>query len=193
MSTNTFPDFTIQLSGEISNEFLKKGIFTFSGATTFTANLDYGRNENKDDLKTVFTDNCGTCSTKHALLKALADENGHPEIKLVLGIFRMHAGNTPKVAQTLTKYGLDFIPEAHNYLKFENEIFDFTWPDSKASDFENDLITEMEMLPKQISTYKVALHKNYLKGWLDQNPQIKYDIEEIWKVREECIGDLSGR
>ncbi len=191
VSKKTLPDFTINSKGEISNAFLTKNIFTFSDATRFVANLDYGRNENKNDLKTVFADNCGTCSTKHALLKKLADENGRPKIKLVLGIFKMHSENTPEISQTLQKNKLDYIPEAHNYLKFENEIFDFTKSGSKASDFENDLILEVEMLPNQISAYKVQLHKNYLKTWLNENVNIKLDLEEIWKIREQCIEDLS--
>jgi hypothetical protein len=185
------PDFEIQATGEISAAFLENNIFTFHEATHFVAHLDYGRNANKDDLKTVFTDLCGTCSTKHALLKKLIDENGFSEIKLVLGIFKMNVENTPKVSQTLQKHNLEFIPEAHNYLKYGNDIFDFTKPNAKASDFEKDLILETDMLPEQISDYKVQLHKKYLQEWLDESPEIAFDLEEIWGIREECIRDLS--
>jgi len=76
---------------------------TFKSATDFVANLNYGRNVNKDDLKTLFDDNCGTCSTKHALLKTLADENGFNEIKLVIGIFKMNSENTNEISETLKK------------------------------------------------------------------------------------------
>lgn len=186
------PNFTIESLAEISQEFLKKEISTFSGATHFVANLDYGRNANKGDLKTVFADNCGTCSTKHALLKKLANENGFNEIKLFLGIFKMNSKNTIEISQTLKKNKLEFIPEAHNYLKFENQIFDFTKPDSKASDFENDLILEIEILPEQIANYKIEFHRKYLKDWLTKNQEIKFDLEDIWKIREECILDLAN-
>ncbi len=193
MPAHTLPNFRIQSSNGISSEFLKAGLLTFGDATNFIAGVSYGRNGNKDDLSTVFTDNCGTCSTKHALLKKLADENGHAEIKLVLGLFRMHAGNTPKVAGTLQQYGLDFIPEAHNYLKVGDSIFDFTRPDSKPADFEDDLIVEIEMLPDQISGYKVAVHQDYLRRWLGENPHIPYDAEQLWQIREQCIADLSAK
>ncbi|MEA9414691.1 hypothetical protein [Flavobacterium sp. PL02] len=184
------PSFKIQPLGEISNEFLKINISTFSDATHFVANLNYGRNQNKNDLKTVFIDNCGTCSTKHALLKKLADENGFSQVKLILGIFKMNSKNTVAISETLQKNNLDFIPEAHNYLKFENQIFDFTNPNSKPSDFESDLIIEIEMLPNQISNYKVEFHKKQLQEWLNKNEEIKLELEDIWKIREQCILDL---
>lgn len=185
------PNFKIKPLGEISKEFLKNGIGDFNGATHFVANLDYGRNVNKDDLKTVFTDNCGTCSAKHALLKVLADENGFSEIKLFLGIFKMNSINTPKVSQTLKNNNLEFIPEAHNYLKLENQIFDFTRPNAKASDFEDDLLLEIEMKPSQISDYKVEFHKNYLKDWIESK-KTEFNLEKIWKIREQCIRDLAN-
>lgn len=189
---SNLPNFKIQPLGEISNEFLNINIFTFSDATQFVANLNYGRNENKNDLKTVFIDNCGTCSTKHALLKKLADENGFSQIKLILGIFKMNSKNTAEISETLQKNNLKFIPEAHNYLKFENQIFDFTNPNSKPSDFEDDLIIEIEMLPNQISNYKVEYHKKHLQDWLKKNEEIELEIEDIWKIREQCILDLTN-
>jgi thiol-disulfide isomerase/thioredoxin len=186
------PHFDIQPVGEISKEFLVRNIVTFKNATDFIAKLDYGRNANKNDLKTLFTDNCGTCSTKHAVLKQLADENGFDEIKLVIGIFKMNAENTSEISKTLEKYNLEFIPEAHNYLKYRNQIFDFTKVDAKPSDFENDLMEELEIFPNQISSYKVDFHKKHLQNWLDKNPEIPFDLEEIWAIREQCIQDLAA-
>ncbi|HET7819119.1 MAG TPA: hypothetical protein VFL70_07400, partial [Bacteroidia bacterium] len=69
------PDFYIQSNGIISKKFLGKNIFTFKKAAAFIQQLPYGRNLNKNNLASLFIDNCGTCSTKHALLKTLADEN----------------------------------------------------------------------------------------------------------------------
>ncbi|KFF10817.1 hypothetical protein [Flavobacterium hydatis] len=186
------PNFKIQPHGEISDEFLNINISTFNDAIRFIANLNYGRNQNKNDLKTVFIDNCGTCSTKHALLKKLADENGFSQIKLILGIFKMNSKNTIEISETLQKNNLNFIPEAHNYLKFENKIFDFTNPNSKPSDFESDLIIEIEMLPNQISNYKVEFHRKHLQDWLNENEDIKLELEDIWKIREQCILDLTN-
>ena len=188
---NKLPNFDIKPNGEISKEFLKRNILTFHQATEYIQNLPYGRNSNKDNLKTIFTDNKGTCSTKHAVLKQLADENDFESIKLILGIFKMNARNTPKISKTLAKNSLDYIPEAHNYLKYGTEIFDFTKRNFSISDFSNDLIYETEIQPSKINQPKIEIHKSFLADWLNKNPKIDYSIEELWKIREQCIQDLS--
>ncbi|MFD2909510.1 hypothetical protein ACFSX9_12290 [Flavobacterium ardleyense] len=185
------PDFEIKQNGEISKEFLSQNIYTFKDATVFIKKMKYGRNENKSDLKTIFSDNCGTCSTKHSILKKLADENNYSEIKLILGIFKMNSLNTYEIRETLKINRLEYIPEAHNYLKYKNEIYDFTKTDSKPSDFENELLEEIEILPNQITTYKVDYHKAYLEKWLNENRKIEFTLNDIWKVREECIKNLT--
>lgn len=186
------PDFKIEFNGEISELFLSRNIQTFQEAAEFIQNLNYGRNSNKDDLKTLFSDNKGTCSTKHAVLKQLASENNFNEVKLFLGIFKMNKKNSPKVAKTLTKNGLNYIPEAHNYLKFNNIILDFTKPNSSAKDFVKDLIFETEIKINEINKPKIEKHKLFLQNWLKENPKVNLTLEEIWKIREDCIQDLSN-
>lgn len=66
---NLHPDFKIEPKGKISDDFLKRRITNFHQAINYIQNLDHGRNSNKDDLSTIFIDNKGTCSTKHAVLK----------------------------------------------------------------------------------------------------------------------------
>ncbi|RZJ64850.1 MAG: hypothetical protein EOO45_17765 [Flavobacterium sp.] len=185
------PDFKIADSGEISQAFAERGIATFRDAYNFVKLLPYGRNEDKSVLTKVFTDGRGTCSTKHALLKLLADENGQGAIKLMMGIFRMNGVNTPLIAEVLLRSGLEYIPEAHNYLTFHGVRYDFTSAQSKLSDFESELLEETDMLPEQIGDYKVRLHKNYLKQWLVSNKNINLSLDELWAIREECIACLS--
>lgn len=188
----SLPDFKINPNGPISIEFLKLNINCFVQACNFIQNLTYHRNTNKNDLLTIFTNKCGTCSTKHAILKSLADENNFPDLKLMNGIFRMKSTNMPKIATTLAKYDLAYIPEAHCYLKYENVVYDFTKLNSKPSDFLNDLLDEIEISPKQISDFKINYHKEFLIQWLCQNQNINLTINEIWNIREECISALSG-
>ena len=86
---------------------------------------------------------------------------------------------------------LKYIPEAHNYLKFKNKILDFTKKNSSENDFINDLLEEIEIEPHKINQFKIEFHKNYLKNWLAKNPQIPFSLDELWKIREECIKALS--
>jgi ribosomal protein S30 len=184
-------NFDIKPVGTISRQFLAHNISTFNDATKFVRQLAYGRNENKADLTTVFTDNCGTCSTKHALLKQLADENNFVDFKLFTGLFRMNSSNTPKISATLKRHKLDYIPEAHNYLKYGNQILDFTNKTSKPADFENELIEETEIRTDQIADFKINYHKQYLTNWLNKQKTLNLTLDELWKIREQCITDLS--
>jgi len=185
------PDFEIKSKGQISKEFIDRDILTFNQASIFVRQLAYGRNADKNNLASVFTDNCGTCSTKHALLKKLADENNFEKVKLIVGLFQMNKKNTPEISETLQKNQLEYIPEAHCYLKFEDQIIDLTKINSKPTDFLDDLIEEIEISPEQITDYKVNYHKNYIVTWLDKNEQINLSLNDIWIIREQCIQDLA--
>ena len=189
----TQPDFEIKSSGQISKEFVGRNILTFNQASLFVRELPYGRNADKNNLASVFTDGCGTCSTKHALLKTLADENNFKTVKLIVGLFKMNKKNTPEISATLLQNKLEYIPEAHCYLKYEDQIIDMTKLNSKPSDFLDDLLEEIEILPEQISDYKVNYHKNYLTTWLANNKEIKFTLNDIWKIREQCIQDLANK
>lgn len=184
-------NFDIKPTGPISKKFLDLNVLTFAKAAKFVRQLAYGRNENKADLTTLFVDNCGTCSTKHAVLKQLADENNITGLKLITGLFRMSASYTPKIATTLKKYKLDYIPEAHNYLKYHDQILDFTNKTSTPNDFKNELIEETEIRPDQIAEFKINYHKQYLINWLEKQKRQDLTIDELWKIREQCIADLS--
>lgn len=188
---HTLLNFDIQPRGVISQAFLLKGISTFQVATAYICDLPYGRNANKDDLLSCFAEGKGTCSTKHAILKQLAEENGYIDLQLVLGLFKMNGENTPLVGDTLAKYQLYYIPEAHTYLKYENQRFDFTRTGASPTDFQSDLLVEYAIEANEIGAYKVQVHQEFIVQWLRENKDILYSSTEIWTIREQCIQDLS--
>ncbi|PVH25218.1 hypothetical protein [Sphingobacterium corticibacter] len=185
------PDFNIVAKGEISAAFLNREIKTFHGACEFIRHLLYGRNSDKSNLLCVFNDNKGTCSTKHAVLKRLTVENNLAGFALMLGIFKMNALNTPKIGSTLFKYGLEYIPEAHTYLKYDQNYFDFTRENAAPEDFLDDLMYEIEIKPDDVHLRKVEIHRDFLQEWLWERPEIPFSLEELWQIREQCIADLS--
>lgn len=185
-------NFEIQAAGPVSSAFVERGIVTFEAAASFVQLLPYRRNRDKDDLLSLFKDGCGTCSTKHALLKQLAVELGIEGLQLVLGLFKMNGRNTPEVASTLGRHGLAYIPEAHCYLKYEGQRLDFTKPNSSPADFVNDLLVEIELLPNQINGFKIDFHKKYLSEWLLENTELDLTLEALWAIREQCIMDLAN-
>lgn len=184
-------NFEILSDALISFSFRHLGIISFQDAAQYICNLPYKRNVFKNNVLCVFEDGGGTCSTKHALLKTLAIENNVNELQLIVGIFRMNPFNTPQISSCLEYYRLSYIPEAHCYLKYNHEILDFTGVSFLEKKFIVDLLDEFEIAPHQISDYKIARHQSFLSNWLNEHPEISYSMEEIWKIREECIKILS--
>ncbi|WDF66802.1 hypothetical protein PQ465_10850 [Sphingobacterium oryzagri] len=188
---NRLPDFKIEPKGEIAACFLARGMPTFHQAIHYIRHLPYGRNSDKDDLRTIFTDNKGTCSTKHAVLKQLCIEHQVDDVALFIGIFKMNAQNTPAISQTLSDSGLPYLPEAHTYLKYGKHYFDFTTVTSSPADFMDFLLFEIAIQPNEINRDKIKLHQAYLTKWLAETQEISLSLEEVWCVRELCIQDLS--
>jgi predicted transcriptional regulator with HTH domain len=175
--------------GVISNEFLNRNITDFHSASKYVSELPYKRNSDKNNILCVFDDLGGTCSTKHAVLRKLALENNQQDVKLILGIFKMDAEYTQKIKSILKKINLNYIPEAHNYLKIDDEYFDFTKPNSKYADFKSKLLIEKEIECNEIANDKISFHKNFLEKWI-ADEDIPYNLEGIWNIREQCIKDL---
>lgn len=167
------------------------GIDTWNALTQFIKNLPYGRNKNRTDLGLVLSEKQGSCSSKHALLKKIANLNNVPNIKLILGIYKMSALNTPKIGNELTKNSIEYIPEAHCYLQVDSKRVDFTNENSEFKKLENDILNEIEIEPYQVSQFKVDYHKNYLKNWIKET-KLNFEFEEIWEIRENCIKNLAN-
>lgn len=166
-----------------------KGIENWSDLIDFMQNLSYGRNQNREDFSLVIKENKGTCSSKHSFLKKIADLNNIDNVKLILGIYRMNNLNTPKIGNTILESGLEFIPEAHCYLKLNNQRIDITDINSDIENLSKDILEEIEIQPEQVNTFKVDFHKEYLQNWLTENG-IKLNFEEVWEIREQCIRKL---
>ncbi len=184
-------NFKIQSSLPVSSYFLGINKESFLEAAEYIKLLPYGRNADKSNLLSLFTDNRGTCGTKHALLKTLATENNYDELKLIVGLYKMNSLNTPEVSETLALYKLDYIPEAHCYLKYNDTILDFT--KEYPLDFVKDLLEEIKITPLQITDFKVNYHKNYLTTWLNSPNKTNLSLNDIWQIREQCIQDIASK
>ena len=185
-------NFPIRAGGSISRHFLSRGVRNFVEAADFIRQLPYRRNIDKTDVACIFRDHAGTCGPKHAALRQLALENGVLALRLKLGLFKMNAQNTPAVVATLARYGLPYLPEAHNYLRVGPEIWDCPAPGSSGQYFESDLLLETEIEPNQITDSKLAFHHAYLERWLTQNPTLGLCMPQLWAAREQCVQDLSA-
>lgn len=152
--------------------------------------LPYGRNSDRADFKLVEIEKKGTCSTKHAFLKYMADKNEVENVELLLCMFKLSGKNSPKISDILLEFELEYIPEAHCFIKIDFESYDITFPNSNRLRVEGDILESQFISPHQIGDYKLQYHKDYLRKWIIEN-KINLTFKELWKIRESCISRLS--
>lgn len=185
------PDDPIRDRGPVSAAFLGLRIDDFRRAAQYVRNLPYGRNAATSDILAVLNERKGTCSTKHALLKALAGEQGLP-IRLMLGIYEMDARNTPGIGHVLEEHHLPCIPEAHCYLVHQERRIDVTRNlDDREFEPIATFLIEEEITTEQIGEYKRRRHQAFMRQWLHRRALLDFDFDQLWRIREQCIAALS--
>lgn len=152
--------------------------------------IPYGRNSNRTDFSLVVKENKGTCSSKHAFLKEHANKHHIENVKLFIGVFKMNEQNTPKITPLLSDNTIDYIPEAHCYLKVNENVVDVTSETSFYENIKNDILEEIEIEADQVTNWKIKFHQDFIKNWIMEN-DISLSFNEVWKIREECIEKLS--
>lgn len=175
-------------NGELSTECVDRGIISFLSFIEWVEQLPYKRNSDRANFKLVFEEECGTCSTKNALIKGIADENGWSFVQLFLGIYKMDEQTNPGIGQILKGYDLPYLPEAHTYLKFNDVLHDYTGLSIGDIPFSDQLLNEIEIKPEQIGDFKLNLHKDFMKDW---SKSVGFSFAEMWNLRESCILHLS--
>ena len=179
-------------AGEVSAAFILAGSLDYRAAARFVCGLPYGRNTAISDPLIVMREYRGTCSTKHALLRRLAVEQGL-DVALVLGIYEMQERNTPGVGPILKKYGLADLPEAHCYLLYRSNRIDVTREIAASQEVISRFDYEQDIDAEQIGDYKRTLHRQFLQRWITETAAAGgRDLDEIWRIREECIAALSA-
>jgi len=180
----------ILTNGEVSRLAGSHGLNTFAAAVYHVQNLPYGRTTERSDYRLVLSEGRGTCSSKHALLAALARENGLA-VHLILGVYEMTEANTPGIGGELSKHGLPSIPEAHCYLLVRDGVIDVTMPEGSPSGAERRFLREEAISPEDISTYKTAVHRRVLDDWLRAMGRAELELDAAWAIRDACIAALS--
>jgi len=190
-SWDALPDKCLDGSCELSREFLALGLEDYRASARFVHHLPYGRNADRADFRLVLTERRGTCSTKHALLAALAAEQKLP-VHLTLGIYEMSERNTPGVGAVLDRHRLAHVPEAHCYLTYEGIRIDVTREAADPKEPIARFLYEETIALSQIGEYKVAMHQRWMRKWVARELPNR-EWQSIWKIREECIAALSAQ
>ncbi|WP_299624683.1 hypothetical protein [uncultured Tenacibaculum sp.] len=184
-------DFPITADLPLSIATRELGISNWKNLVSYIQKLPYGRNKNRQDLSLVLKEKKGSCSSKHGFLKAVAQENKQDAVTLILAIYKMNGENTG-IGSVIETTGLSYIPEAHCYLKIENERIDITSSSAAFDNLKEVILSEIEITPDQVTTFKVAYHQEFLKNWIEEI-QLNKTFEEVWEIRESCIQYLSSQ
>jgi hypothetical protein len=191
-SWDALPDVPLSPGGPFADEFIARGIADFRGAGRYLQQLPYGRTTDRAEFGAVLREGRGTCSTKHALLAALAHEQGVSAV-LILGIYEMHERNTPGVGAVLSRYGVPYLPEAHCYLAYDGARIDITRAGGDAAEPIARFLHEEAINPVQIAEYKTALHQRFMGEWITREPEIVRGLAfaAVWEIREACVRALA--
>lgn len=191
-SWDALPEATLKPAGPVTGDFVALGVGDFRAAGRSLQALPYGRTGDRADFRGVLREGRGTCSTKHALLAALAHEQRLPVV-LTLGIYLMHERNTPGVGAVLTPHGMAAIPEAHCYLTYDGRRVDVTRTGAEPSEPIAEFFHEEAIVPAQIGDHKVAVHRAFLLTWVAERPDLAggRSFEDVWRIREACIAALA--
>ena len=185
-SWSILPEALLKAAGPDSEAFLRVGCGSFRGAARYLHELPYGRNADRANFRLVLVEHRGTCSTKHALLAAVALEQ-NLLLSLTIGIYDMTEANTPGVGRVLATHGLESVPEAHCYLRYAGRRVDITRSGVSPQAAIPHIRDEWTIEPPQIGAHKVALHQQYLRDWLREQRHLSLSFEELWRIREACI------
>ncbi len=180
------PDFPLT-NGELARRFRALGMCGFHAAVGWVHALPYGRNADRANYGRVLVEQRGTCSTKHALLAALAREE-QVHVPLRIGIYLMDEMNTPGIGETLRSRGFSSIPEAHCVLVAGRERVDVTFPNSSGRCTER-FIAERDIEPEEIGAVKLAWHRDFVERWARAE---RLDPDAVWSAREACIAALGA-
>ena len=193
LSWDALDPFRLAVAGAVTAAFVGVAKTDLRSAAQYVARLPYCRNSDPENPLIVLIEQRGTCSTKHALLRRLAIEQGLP-IALVVGLYEMTGRNTPGIEPVLRRYGLDNLLEAHCYLRTGDKRIDVTKKPSKhrVEPIEH-FLHEEEIDLSQITRYKIGLHQKFLKEWIAGNDRLRgLSFKQVWSIREECIASLSS-
>ncbi|MFX1236449.1 MAG: hypothetical protein ACFFAS_12080 [Promethearchaeota archaeon] len=187
-SYDNLPNGEITPSGPISDKFLELNIKTFKEACNFVNQMKYGYNTDKDDKMILFKEKMGTCTTKHGVIAALAEELQIPLYKNV-GVYKFTEEISTGAGKIANKYGIPYIPLTHCFLVYKNYKFDLTEgnDNGKKTSIEEFIHAE-EVMPFITQKNEYLLLKKVLKEKVLPSKEMKGIKEKtLLKARLEAI------
>lgn len=175
-------------AGPVSTEFQRLRVPDFQAACAWLQALPYGKNSRSDDLMVLFKDGCGTCTTKHGVAAALAEELGLPVRKHIV-FYKLDPSVRRGIDPILEKRNVAFVPTTHCILGEGIHFVDLTHGNltGKLKD-----LTEFELYVAVRPDFTAAeLAELYEWGlaWYRRNfPALgQLSADQIRALRRECL------
>jgi hypothetical protein len=146
------------------------------------------------DIRTVaFLSNekMGTCTTKHAVIAALAAELGLP-ITRGVGIYAMTEAIVTWTDKILSEYGLPYVPMIHCFLEFGNCRVDLTEGNRNGKNRPIDIFLYTDRVAAAISAKdEYMIYRRALSEIILKRDELKSaDIKRILHAPEEGLNLL---
>jgi hypothetical protein len=187
-SYRVFRDKPILSAGLVAERFLMLDIDTFHKACRYVHELPYGYNSDRDDLMILFTERMGTCTTKHAVIAALAVELNLP-VEKNIGIYAMTGEIVTGADRICAKYNLPYVPMIHCFLTDGHHRVNLTQGNANGKNRYVDTFLYTETVIPTISAKEEYFkYRNALKIHILTRTELQgTGIRDLLHAREEGL------
>ena len=190
---SVLPDSPIVSGKTVADRFRQLGIATFHEACRYVHGLPYGYNADRDDQMTLFSEQMGSCTTKHAVIASLAAELRLP-INKHIGIYAMTEAIVSGTDRILERYGLPYLPMIHCFLVHGPHRVDLTEGNrnGKNRPIDDFLYTE-PVAPTIPAKEEYLKYRTALRDLLEQREELRGTaMKTILHAREAGIALLKA-
>jgi hypothetical protein len=193
-SYSIFPDKAIEPVGPVSQRFVALNLRSFLQACEFVHGLPYGYNSNRDDLFILFSENMGSCTTKHAVIATLAQEL-HLDIHKTIGIYAMTEAIVTGTQRILDSHGLPYLPMVHCFLRYEHFQVDLTEGNRNGKNQSIETFLYQETVEPNISAKtEYLLYRRQLQSLIDSRPELhNQKLSHVLRAREDGLELLRSK
>lgn len=188
------PDAVMAEFGPVSAKFLELGVTSFQQACAFVHELPYGYNSDREDLMILFREKKGTCTTKHAVIAALAKELGL-SVKKHVGIYKMTETLVPGTNKILERHRLPHLPMIHCFLVSGPHRVDLTEGNRNGKNGPVDeFLFAREVVPNFTEKDEYLLYRRVLIEQILTRDEFRgVDFRTVLQARVEGLALLRAR
>jgi hypothetical protein len=195
MKTYTvFPNSSLSSKSYYSEKFRSLGLNTFHDACHYVHELPYGYNSTREDGLIIFKEGYGSCTTKHGVIAALAEELNFPVYKMI-GIYGMTEELVTGTKNILEKYHLPYIPMVHCFLSYDSHYVDLTLGNATGKNHPIDEFLIIKKVSPMISEKEeYILYKRSLENQILQRKEmVGIQLRDVLHARAEGIKLLHSK